>query len=468
MNIFRLGLCLFFVAGFMRDVVPHPTSLDEDGMLSIAGERQFVLGLYQTADSSEDADEIAQAGFNLIRVNATKEALDLAHEHHLQCWIPLGGVAVSSDAQKASLKSVVETYKDHSALAIWEGPDEILWNVWWLRWNRALKRWDDVGKAIQQHKKEGLQEEELDDLTVRWLQYRSTARYAQAEEIEEEIRKIVGLPTADERLSEWRRHLQPLYDQLVEGTTIVRQNDPNHVIWFNHAPRNSLSDLQWFGKVADVVGCDIYPVPFGPTVGHSDLAERNLASVGAFTRRMALSAPGKPVWMVLQGFGWDDLRESAVTEPLRPRPTLQQTRYMAYDAIANRARGILYWGTHAIERESQLWNDIKTVVSELHALQPFLSAPDANERVKLIPHPSSGSDEKGIVWLAKENDGRWAFFVVNESDQAISFDLKGLDGGNDAVIEILNSAETIPIRDGCITYGLPAVSAATLLTGKTN
>ncbi len=459
MNKSTLLACILLVC---PSVWGHGAEIDRDGMTVVDGKRTFILGLYENVEDESFAQEVARAGFNLVRAKPSKESLDLAHAHGLQCWIPLSGIAVSSAEEEARLQSLVNSFKQHPALAVWEGPDETLWNVWWRRWNQAISRWNVVEGAMKKVDKQSSDYDELKNLYNTWRRYRHSARYAQAEEVENRLRSLLGLPPADGKLSEWNKHLDPLFEQLRRGTRIVRKTDPHHVIWFNHAPRNSMKDLKRFGKVADVVGCDIYPVPFGPNVGHSDLAERNLACVGRYTQRMAQSAPTKPVWMVLQGFGWDDIGEGTRDTP-RPRPTYDQTRFMAYDAIVNGARGILYWGTFAIEKDSQLWADIKKVISELSELQLFLTAEDATNRVRLEMHASSGSGEKGIVLLAKNVERRWAFFVVNEADHPIAFDISGLSHLNGRSLNVLDEPETLEVKDGRITYGLPARSVSVLL-----
>ncbi len=439
------------------------TMLDKDGMLMVNGERRFVLGLYQTADNDDFAQEAAGAGFNLIRANANAESLDRAQKAGLQCWIPVGNWAVADQNQKDKLSELINKHKSHPALAVWEGPDEILWNVWWLRWNRAQVRWKEVNNALKNFKGSNEEQSQLRELQTQWERYRSSGRYAQAEEIEDQMRLTLGMKSASEKLSDWYMHIPALMQQLNQGSKIVRDNDPEHVIWFNHAPRNTLDDLKKFQNVADIVGCDIYPVPFGPKVGHSDLQERNISSVGSYTRRMAASAPGKPVWMVLQGFGWDDLLD-AKPETTRPRPTYQQTRFMAYDSIVNRARGILYWGTFAPEPNSELWNDIKKVVSELSELQRFLSAKDANSKITLKECHRYGSDEKGVVLLAKKVKDDYAFIIVNEAVEPIEFEISGLQSINGRKIEILNDPETLTVKKGCLNYALPGQSVAVLLS----
>ena len=439
-----------------------PTRIAEDGMLLLDGKRTFIVGLYQEAKDDRFAKEAAQTGFNLIRSAPTKESLDRTKAAGLQCWIPLGMLAASGDEQTAALESTVSAFKNHPALAVWEGPDEALWNAWWLRWNQAGDRWNQLEKAIQKFQGTPEQTENGKKLEQTWKRCRESGRYEQAEECEDQIRILLGLPAETERLSDWVNQLDLTLKQLTRGTHTVRRTDPDHVLWFNHAPRNSLKDLTRFGAVPDIIGCDIYPVPFGPAVGHSDLAERNLPSVGQYTRRMARSVRLKPVWMVLQGFGWDDLASTPPAVP-KPRPTFKETRFMAYDAIVNSARGILYWGTHAVPWDSQLISDIRAVVSELRDLQPFLSAPDATDRVTLTLHPNAGSDEKGVVMLAKEVDGRWALIVVNESDQPLAFDISNLRSLNGSRIDILNEPETLTVKNGSLTYGLPPLGVSVLL-----
>ena len=58
------------------------------------------------------------------------------------------------------------------------------------------------------------------------------------------------------------------------------------MIWLNHAPRNSLADLRLYNRAADMAGCDIYHAPPNLDIEHSDLPDKGLTSVGAFTERM--------------------------------------------------------------------------------------------------------------------------------------------------------------------------------------
>src|SRR5436309_2777435 len=75
---------------------------------------------------------------------------------------------------------------------------------------------------------------------------------------------------------------------------------------------------------------------------HAGGANKDVSVVGDVTRRMAASAGTKPVWTTLQ-IAW-----SGVTKPgAVPRfPTLQEERFMAYQAVVAGARGLAFFGGH--------------------------------------------------------------------------------------------------------------------------
>jgi len=234
---------------------------------------------------------------------------------------------------------------------------------------------------------------------------------------------------------------------MVAGYEALKALDPNHPVWMNHAPRNSIPQLAAFDKAADIVGCDIYPVPRHRT-GHSDLGDRDLTSVGAFTDRMQAAAPGKPVWMVLQGFGWSDIQdiqdERKREEQRRPRA--DESRFMAYDAISHGARGLLYWGTAYIEKDSPFWQELLDLFEELHDLQPVLAARDASLDLSVEVAETWGSVDRGVLVLAKEVEGEVWLIVVNEWPEALRYAISGLAGLDGRVYSDTRSDEEVVVR----------------------
>jgi hypothetical protein len=160
-----------------------------------------------------------------------------------------------------------------------------------------------------------------------------------------------------------------------------------HPLWINFSPTGDdraprdFSSLTHYLAVPDVVSVDIYPVGAGADLQEIPFADRGLASIGDFTRNLVrmVSVNGrqqKPVWMVLQGFGWHAL--GAASNPPdnligRP-PTYEEIRFMTFDAIINGATGVIYWGAPFIAKDdTATWDSLKKVAAELHSLQPALT-----------------------------------------------------------------------------------------------
>jgi hypothetical protein len=133
----------------------------------------------------------------------------------------------------------------------------------------------------------------------------------------------------------------------------VRSLDPKHPLAIIEAPRNpsttpggkdrvlTAAALRPYAAACDIHGVDIYPVSI-PPAKHAGRANKDISVVGDVTRIVAEASPGKPIWTTLQ-IAW-----SGVLPP-RNRvvfPTLQQARFMAYDAIIAGARGLFFFGGH--------------------------------------------------------------------------------------------------------------------------
>jgi hypothetical protein len=109
--------------------------------------------------------------------------------------------------------------------------------------------------------------------------------------------------------------------------------DSRHLWVTIEAPRGGGSDLAPYDAVTDVHGVDVYPVTLGD-------ASPDLHQVGVWTSTIAAVSPGLPVWTTLEvcASGSSDGAGSFVL------PTLQQERYMVYDAIVNGASALAFYG----------------------------------------------------------------------------------------------------------------------------
>ncbi len=426
-----------------------------DRMAVANGERTFILGLYEYPKTPETLQQAAEAGFNLINVS-DERGLDALSAAGIWGWMNTGmnlDLSESTAERTAALGKMVGTAGKHSALLVWEVPDEALWNCWYgaqqWRWGEEPKQLRALIDALTD---KALAESLNADL-AQSRTLRSNGEWAAAEQLADGIWQKLGKtsPMPGYGLSNAAERAAKMCGGMEAGYARLRALDPEHPVWMNHAPRNQIAQLAAFDRAADIVGCDIYPVPFAPEVGHSDLAERTAAAVGAYTDRMQEAAPGKPVWMVLQGFGWGDIqpeKSEAERKKLR-RPTLEESRFMAYDAIVHGARGLLYWGTAYIEKDSTLWADLLTLARELKGLQPVLSAEDAQLPVSAGFEPTLGSVDRGIRVLPKSVGGKVWFIVVNEFTDALQCRLTGL-----ASLEGAQYADTQTGRQCAVAGGL--------------
>ncbi len=193
-------------------------------------------------------------------------------------------------------------------------------------------------------------------------------------------------------------HLRWTYEQVLRA-------DPYHPIWINEAPRNTVENLAKYATAADLFGVDIYPVPNGGT--HSDLEDRTLSSVGAYTRRFHETvAHRKPIWMVLQGFAWLNLHDRTADGIY---PTAEESRFMAYNAIVHGAHGIIYWGTPFIN-EPKFWEGLFQTTSQLRDLSAVLVEPTVKE-------PALTTTTPGIAILHKRHAGADYYLVINEREE---------------------------------------------------
>jgi hypothetical protein len=163
--------------------------------------------------------------------------------------------------------------------------------------------------------------------------------------------------------------------------------DPNHLLVIIEAPRGTAADLAPYSAVCDGHGVDVYPVAFGT-------ADPDLHRVGRWTRRLRTITPTRAVFTTLQiCFSGSDDPAGGGAFVL---PTHRQARYMAYDAIVNGARGLLFYGGHltrcidpadaALGWNWTFWNGVlKRLVREIGPrgmLYPALLAPDSGPELR--------------------------------------------------------------------------------------
>ena len=452
MRVMRITGMVLFTGMLVAGAVQF--DIAKDRMAVVDGQRTFILGLYENPESDEVLASVAEAGFNLVYATGNVESLDRLHEHGLWAWINTGAridLQEDAEARTAQLREMVAAYGNHPAMLVWEVPDEALWNCWYFAtmWRRNEEPTAQRARidALEDKAAAEVLRAKVDE--ARGLH--AMGEHARAEQLADEIWEALGeaSPRPGLNLSNAAERADAMSKGMRAGYALLRSLDPPHPVWMNHAPRNQIDQLAAFNKAADIAGCDIYPVPRSEHQGHSDVALTTVASVGAYTQRMQEAAPGKPVWMVLQGFGWSDL--SPERDPEMRRPTMDETRFMAYDTIVRGARGILYWGSAYIEKDSGLWTDLLALAREIKELQPVLSAPDTKLKLKTTFEETWGSVDRKVEVLGKQVDGKVWLIVVNEWPEPLRYTVHGLRGLNGQRYRVRGSEDEAVVDHGTLT-----------------
>lgn len=192
----------------------------------------------------------------------------------------------------------------------------------------------------------------------------------------------------------WRnRPPKALPAELEEGTRLLRELDPHHPIWLAHSCERTVETLAQYDGCADILGCNPYPVQppvlrqhigVRPDGRMLDCPDQTLHAVGRYTEKMMRVGNGQmPVWMLVQAMAnenWfspahtPEMAEEGVDESEILYPTREEMRFMAFDAIIAGATGIAFalWKTPV---GSQTWQDVTSLVRELNAFSPALTAP---------------------------------------------------------------------------------------------
>jgi hypothetical protein len=192
-------------------------------------------------------------------------------------------------------------------------------------------------------------------------------------------------------LGAWKGHDEPAHgnvppDNLVRGHGVIASIDAAHPVVIIQAPRGTVTELTPYRPAFDITGVDIYPVAYPPGE-HAARPNKDLSVVGDMTQWIRKAAGTKPAWVTLQ-IAW-----SGVLPPDHvPRlPSNADLRFMAYQAIANGARGLAFFGGHLEQVMSPAdasagWNwsfwreSLEPLVRELSstALGPALTAAPAD------------------------------------------------------------------------------------------
>jgi hypothetical protein len=360
---------------------------DRDGMLTIDGVRTFIIGSYHLPKTDDPFATLAAAGFNYVQVR-DGAGLDRAAANGLHAWVHTGSIDPANRQESIQrLDTIIHRHKDHPALLFWEMEDEPAFT------------WKSAGQRIK------------------------PAR------------------------------MQETYDY-------IKSIDRVHPVITNHAPVNLVSTLRQYNNATDLVACDIYPVvPPGiePTYAlnddglQGDLLNPYISQVGEYVDKMhRVVAHSKPVFMVLQGFAWEMLKKPEARDTAKILyPTLEQTRFMAYQSVVHGATGIVYWGTAYTPQDADFMANLYRVTAELAAMRPFLEAPTVWIPIQCTYHELGHSVDAGLEYIIKQSEDKTCLITVNADKNPVKVTLSDLDEYAKDLVRVDN--EKTDLQNGNLT-----------------
>ena len=363
------------------------------------GQRLFPIGFYEHPAEDAALRDMAESGINLVMCGSL-EALDRAHAHGMRGWVPLGLQSGATPEFQERIRNLAA----HPALAVWEGPDEVVWGF-----TAYSGLWKQDQMAVFPNKGEW------------WMQ----------------------TPLAIEYSEERAADIMPKMREAIE---FIRSVDPyNRQIWINEARDSDLKFVRQYIDCVDITGCDDYPI-------RAD--NRPAIRVADATDRWRQVGKGRPVWMVLQGFTWSDLDDGDTD--ITAFPTFAESRLMAYACITHGASGILYWGSSYMKSEGKMEfrKSLYALTSELATLQPFLTAPvERYVTVNLIDDGrtdiSPPVSMRGVSITARRTGREWLIVLVNEDEHPhMGVEVVGLDALNGTEFVELYGEEKTTVSGG--------------------
>ncbi len=282
------------------------------------------------------------------------------------------------------------------------------------------------------------------------------------------IRKVVESAKDNPALLFWETEDEPTFvwkkpgqwrvppEQIIATRRFVESLDATHLFYLNHSPTNLESTLRLYNPGADIIATDIYPViPHGirelyalwPDGSHGDLLNPYVSQVGQYADKMRrVAGRSRAVFMVLQAFAWEKLREKDPDPRMVLYPTRAQTRFMAWQAVVHGVNGIVYWGLSYTPPEAPVWGDLQAVAAEFRHLSGELAARAMPLPVRLAYHDLGYSLDRGIEWTVRRSGSGAVLIAVNADRNPVEVTFQGLDAYRN--LEVLFEARSAPIVRG--------------------
>lgn len=223
-------------------------------------------------------------------------------------------------------------------------------------------------------------------------------------------------------------------DNMTRGYNVIYQNDPNHPVEQTHAARGTVLDLEPYNSAASVLMIDDYPVVTNGTVANNPpITNTNVSQFGDWTHVLSQVANGqRSFWMVEQ------IAFSGTTPPAHALvfPSYQQEKFMAFQAIVNGARGLMFFGGNvaatlidtndfALGWNWTFWtNVLKPLTLQLSPGSPAFDALVGHD--SLLPLTVTGANYPDIEFRVRESGTNLYLLATKREGATVNATFNGL------------------------------------------
>jgi len=230
---------------------------------------------------------------------------------------------------------------------------------------------------------------------------------------------------------------------------IVKEVDPYHL---TSVVINNPEKYLDYMNVSDIFMIDPYPIWENANYEVTCVSDNVDAALEAMTRANV----SKPLWVILQAFGYQD--EDNQAWGWDREPTYEEERCMTYLAIVHGAKGIFYYcfcgpglpgsgsDSYFIPNSPQHWEDVKSIARELEQFTPVLVSPDDVGECLEVNSPD-------IHFLLKNFQDRRYLFAVNSANQEVAATFSGFQvepdqPGLDTLTVLFEQRELVVLEGG--------------------
>lgn len=373
------------------------------GFLSKDGKPVFVIGAYN-GPKGIDPQGIAAMGFNVLRINEDPAQWEATQKAGLFAWhwLELDFEGEGLDAKKEKARTIIEKYRNHPNLFMWESFDEPAWS-------------DE--KPEQARAKPGL--------------------------LIDGYRFVKGLdPNHPINLNHAPRNTID---------TLRRYNQASDILCVDVYPI--------VPPVIDKLYAIIQPPFPGGIARQTDFPDTSPACVGDYVDKMKQVAyEGYPVFIVLQGFAWESLRKEAQVSERILYPSYQQLRFMAWQAIVHGVNGITIWGLSYSDNQDYL-SDLSAVLNEVRGAEGAILGGHILENPVVRYDELGYSIGKGVECRVTETADKVTLFTVNASIDPLAVRFMSLpvcfEGATE--LQVLGENRSVKIENGVFKDSYPGL-----------